>query len=74
MSEWKPIEEAPTGTYKTVKMAKGEKRVFVPQKVIVLYSNNVVDVSWCLENGRWNGFTEEKPPRLFQHLPQPPKE
>ena len=72
MSDWQPIETAPTGTYKIVKRGKQEVKIFVPEWCFVMFSGQRF---WTYknENGRWIGLTAEQTPDCWHPAPRPPE-
>lgn len=72
MSKWQPIETSPNGFYKTVKSAKGSRKVFVPEWCFVML-NGERYWTYRTEGGRWNGFTAEQIGDCWHEAPKPPK-
>lgn len=75
MSEWNfKMEEAPKGSYKKVPTKKGDREIFVPDRIIVAgYDGELVTPSyWIPEQSRWCMFTKEKPPIAWAHWPSHP--
>ncbi len=79
---WRPIETAPKGETRLVKVGNkgGEREVLVPAWVLVPTSDGKITMShWLPQQGRWNMFSTDYPPTHWwdfgdgQAMPSPPE-
>lgn len=75
-SKWQPIETAPKGYYKKVKIRdEREREVHVPEYFLVPTSDGKVTISyWVPSQERFCMFTKKTPPTHWMPLPEPPTE
>jgi hypothetical protein len=73
------LEQAPRGTFKTVKCSNGkkdlERKIFVPEYIITACKDNkLVTVScWLEPQKRWNGYATDESPIAWQRFPTHPE-
>jgi hypothetical protein len=78
---WQPIETAPKGGFRTVKVGDkgGERKISVPQSVLAMTSSgNMTLTHWLEDAGRWVMFSANHPPKYWWDFgdgnpqPEPP--
>lgn len=73
---WQPIETAPKGEFRTVKVGNkgGERVVSMPRLILAPTSDgNIVITYWNDRSGRWSMFSKDHPPTHWMPLPEPPR-
>ena len=68
---WQSMDSVPNGYYKTVKGAKGDRQVFVPEWCFIM-QDGVRYWTFRTEGGRFNGFTTEQLGDCWHPAPTPP--
>jgi hypothetical protein len=80
MRDWNyDLSQAPRGYYKkytrTVKGKEVEYEQHIPELIIAAGNGCVVNLSrWLPEEGRWNMYTKEVPPKAWIPWPKHPEE
>ena len=73
LKAWEPIANAPKGTTRQVTNAKGTRDVFVAAWIWTCRTSDghVTKSHWLPDEDRWNGWTKDAGPDLWQAIVTP---